>query len=59
MVKMEREGKGKDLFSPVEKFKKDLNEFKPDYLVLNAASTTLENDLSILSITKKFCLILL
>ena len=39
--------------NPVVQFKKDLGEFRPDYLVLNAASTTLENDLSILKIAKE------
>jgi len=38
-----------------EKFKQDLEEFKPDYLVLNVASTTLENDLSVLSLAKEIC----
>ena len=31
----------------------DLEEFKPDYLVLNVATTTLENDLSILDVAKE------
>lgn len=39
----------------LEKFKKDLKDFSPDYLVLNVASTNLENDLSILPIAKKIC----
>lgn len=37
----------------LEQFKTDLKEFQPDYLVLNAASTTLESDLAILPIAKK------
>lgn len=36
-----------------EQFKADLKEFKPDYLVLNVASTTLENDLSVLPVAKE------
>lgn len=36
-----------------EQFKLDLNEFAPDYLILNVATTTLENDLSILPIAKE------
>lgn len=39
--------------SPIEKFIEDLKEFKPDYLVLNVATTTLKNDLSILEIAKE------
>lgn len=35
------------------KFKEDLKEFQPDYLLINAASTTLENDLSILAVAKE------
>ena len=35
-----------------EQFKLDLQEFKPDYLVVNVASTTLENDLSVLQVAK-------
>ena len=35
-----------------EQFKFDLQEFKPDYLVVNVASTTLENDLSVLQVAK-------
>lgn len=34
-------------------FINDLKEFRPDYLVLNVASTTLESDLSVLPIAKK------
>lgn len=37
----------------LEQFKLDLKEFQPDYLVLNVASTTLKNDLSILDIAKE------
>lgn len=33
----------------------DLIKFQPDYLVLNVASTTLENDLSVLDIAKEIC----
>lgn len=36
-----------------EGFISDLKEFQPDYLVLNVASTTLESDLSILSVAKE------
>lgn len=36
-----------------EQFVKDLKEFSPDYLVVNVASTTLENDLSVLKIAKE------
>lgn len=39
--------------SAIDKFVEDLKEFRPDYLVLNVASTNLENDLSVLSIAKK------
>lgn len=39
----------------LEQLKIDLTEFNPDYLVLNVASTTLENDLSILELVKKMC----
>jgi len=35
------------------KFVENLWEFKPDYLVINAASTTLENDLSVLAKAKE------
>jgi len=35
-----------------EQFKLDLQEFQPDYLVVNVASTTFENDLSVLQIAK-------
>lgn len=41
------------ILTPAEQFKKDLEEFRPDYLVLNVASTTLENDLSVLEIAKE------
>ncbi|MFA7658736.1 MAG: radical SAM protein [Candidatus Gastranaerophilaceae bacterium] len=34
-------------------FVSDLKEFKPDYLVVNVATTTLENDLSVLAIAKE------
>lgn len=34
-------------------FINDLNSFKPDYLVLNVASTTLKNDLSVLNLAKE------
>lgn len=36
-----------------EKFKQDLEEFQPDYLVLNVASTMLENDLACLNSAKE------
>lgn len=36
-----------------ENFISDLKEFKPDYLVINVSSTTLENDLSVLAIAKE------
>lgn len=32
-----------------------LKEFQPDFLVINVASTTLENDLSVLAIAKEIC----
>lgn len=38
--------------SPIERFKSDLEQFKPDYLIVNIATTTLENDLSVLAIAK-------
>lgn len=37
----------------LEKFKEDLKEFAPDYLLINAASTTLESDLSVLAVAKE------
>ncbi len=37
-----------------EQFAADLEEFKPDYLVLNVASTTIEEDLSVLTTAKEF-----
>lgn len=43
----------KDLLPPVEKFKSDLEKFKPDYLVMNTASTTLKSDLAALTIAKE------
>lgn len=39
----------------LSKFKSDLNGFQPDYLVVNVASTTLTNDLSVLQIAKEIC----
>lgn len=39
--------------NPLEKLKQDLAEFQPDYLVLNVASTTFENDLSVLAVAKE------
>lgn len=39
--------------SALEQLKTDLKDFQPDYLVINVASTTLENDLSILEIAKE------
>lgn len=39
--------------NPLDKFKSDLKEFQPDYLVVNVASTTFENDLSVLALAKK------
>lgn len=38
---------------PFEKFIEDLKDFEPDYLVLNVATTTLENDLSVLQTAKE------
>lgn len=38
---------------PFEKFVEDLKDFEPDYLVLNVATTTLENDLSVLQTAKE------
>lgn len=37
----------------LEKFKKDLRDFQPDYLVINITSITFENDLSVLPIAKE------
>lgn len=37
----------------LEQFKQDIKEFEPDYLLINAASTTLESDLSVLKIAKE------
>ena len=37
----------------IEDFKKDLAEIKPDYLVLNVASTTLKGDLAVLKPAKE------
>ena len=36
-----------------EQFIQDLKDFKPDYLVLNVASTNLENDLAVLAVAKE------
>lgn len=36
-----------------EQYKSDLKRFQPDYLVLNVASTTLEDDLSVLPVAKE------
>lgn len=33
----------------------DLKQFNPDYLIVNVASTTLENDLSVLATAKEIC----
>lgn len=38
---------------PIQQLKSDLKEFQPDYLVVNIASTMLENDLSIVQIAKE------
>lgn len=43
----------KKIMSPIDKFIEDLKEFKPDYLVLNVATTTLKNDLSVLETAKE------
>lgn len=37
----------------LQQFISDLKDFKPDYLVLNVASTTLESDLSVLDVAKE------
>ena len=37
----------------VEDFKADLKEFQPDIIVLNAATPTLDSDLSVLSVAKQ------
>lgn len=37
------------------KFEDDLKEFKPDYLLLNVATPTLQNDLDCLKTAKKIC----
>ncbi len=37
----------------IENFKQDLIEIKPDYLIINVASTTLEKDLSVLAPAKE------
>lgn len=37
----------------IEKFIEDMRLFQPDYLVLNVASTTFENDLSVVDIAKE------
>lgn len=53
---LEGEGKGKKgkgNKTPTDLFTSHLKEFKPDYLVVNVASTTLENDLSVLSLAKE------
>lgn len=39
----------------LEVLKKDLQEFQPDYLVINVASTTLVTDLSVLPVAKEVC----
>jgi radical SAM superfamily enzyme YgiQ (UPF0313 family) len=36
-----------------EQFRNDLKEFQPDYLVVNVASTTLENDLAVFQVAKE------
>lgn len=43
----------KDQPAQLQKFKQDLQEFKPDYLVINVASTSLENDLSAFNTAKE------
>lgn len=53
---IEKSEKGKEetiTKDPLETFVSDLKEFQPDYLVVNVASTTLENDLSVLKIAKE------
>lgn len=45
---------GKQACEPaLNAFISDLESFEPDYLVINVASTTLENDLSVLAVAKK------
>lgn len=46
-------GKEQQEINPLDSFVSDLKEFKPDYLVVNIASTNLENDLTVLEIAKK------
>lgn len=38
-----------------EKLKSDLKDFQPDYLVVNVATTTLENDLEVFKEAKEIC----
>lgn len=39
----------------ISHFTTDLKNFSPDYLVINVASTTLDNDLSVLATAKEIC----
>ncbi len=41
--------------NPLTLVKTHLEEFKPDYLILNVATTTLESDLSVLTTAKEIC----
>lgn len=46
---------GNEQFEEIEAFKNDLQDFKPDYIVVNVAMPTLENDLKSLDIAKEIC----
>lgn len=50
---LEKKGKSKEAKDAFSLFISHLKEFKPDYLVINVASTMLENDLSILDAAKE------
>lgn len=43
----------KESLTPIKQFENDLRSFQPDYLLLNVATTTLENDLSVLKTAKE------
>lgn len=52
-LKLRKNKKSKTDVSLIPLFVAHLKEFQPDYLVVNVASTTLENDLSVLKIAKE------
>lgn len=52
-LKNEKRNESSHFTFQISRFKADLKHYNPDYLVVNAASTTLENDLSVLEIAKE------